>query len=243
MAAVDTPKVRILVVGDSGVGKTSLVHLLCHNETIDNPDWTIGCSVEVKLHDYKVGQPGEKTYFVELWDVGGWASHAQGRSVFYNQVNGILLVHDLTNRKSELNLRKWLIEVLNKDSKELPEDPEQLVNLHIPVLVVGTKSDMVKAVHSSSTLPTWVNKNRTTTVAEECGLEQINIDCTQVKHLAAGTSNSVRFSRFFDKVIESRFYAGPSRDCTGKNMYPVQPSYSPVERRRGYQGYNHSYPE
>ena len=32
-----------------GVGKTSLVHLICHNEPIGNPSWTIGCSTDVKV--------------------------------------------------------------------------------------------------------------------------------------------------------------------------------------------------
>ncbi|XP_035223706.1 rab-like protein 3 [Stegodyphus dumicola] len=114
MASIE--KVKILVVGDSGVGKSSLVHLICHFEAITNPSWTIGCSVEVKLHEYKEGTPFQKTYFVELWDVGGSSSHRNSRAVFYNSFHGIILVHDLTNRKSKQNLRKWLAEVLWKDT-------------------------------------------------------------------------------------------------------------------------------
>ena len=37
-------------------------------------------------------------------------------------IAGIILVHDLTNRKSQQNLRKWLAEVLNKDSKDHNEE-------------------------------------------------------------------------------------------------------------------------
>ena len=33
----------------SGVGKTSLVNLICHNESLPSPAWTIGCSVETKV--------------------------------------------------------------------------------------------------------------------------------------------------------------------------------------------------
>ncbi len=32
-----------------GVGKTSLVHVICHKEALSNPGWTVGCSVEVKV--------------------------------------------------------------------------------------------------------------------------------------------------------------------------------------------------
>lgn len=42
-------RVKILVVGDSGVGKTSLIHLITHHEILKKSSWTIGCSVDVKV--------------------------------------------------------------------------------------------------------------------------------------------------------------------------------------------------
>lgn len=38
----------------AGVGKSSLVHLLCHNQVLGNPSWTVGCSVDVRVG---AGQP------------------------------------------------------------------------------------------------------------------------------------------------------------------------------------------
>lgn len=72
----------------TGVGKTSLTHLICHQQPISNPSWTIGCSVEVKLHEYKEGTPNQRRYFIELWDIGGSQNHKNTRSVFYNPTNG-----------------------------------------------------------------------------------------------------------------------------------------------------------
>jgi len=71
-----------------GVGKSSLTHLICHHQPISNPSWTVGCSVEVKLHEYKEGTPDQKTYIIELWDIGGSSSHRNTRSVFYNPTHG-----------------------------------------------------------------------------------------------------------------------------------------------------------
>ncbi|XP_069134184.1 rab-like protein 3 isoform X1 [Argopecten irradians] len=208
MAAVD--KIKIVVVGDSGVGKTSLVHLICHNETTSNPGWTIGCSVEVKLHEYKAGTPSQKTYFAELWDVGGSTSHENSRAIFYNPVHGIILVHDLTNRKSHHNLRKWLQEVLNRDnpkeSNGYEYDPEQFAGNQIPILVVGTKADVAQSLRENVL-------TRASSMAEECGAEELNLSCHNVKHLSPGSSNAVKISRFFDKVIERRYY---SRDGVGQ---------------------------
>ncbi|GLG99504.1 hypothetical protein R5R35_008381 [Gryllus longicercus] len=206
MAAID--KVRIIVVGDSGVGKSSLTHLICQHQPISNPSWTIGCSVDVKLHEYKEGTPYQKTYFIELWDIGGSHSHRNTRSVFYNPTHGIILVHDLTNRKSQQNLQKWLGEILNRDSGCKSRyssfddfDPEQFVgSTQIPILVIGTKLDLVEQVRCHS-------QQRSSTIAEECGADEIFLDCQQIRSLAAGSSSAVKLSRFFDKVIERRYHS------------------------------------
>lgn len=177
----------------SGVGKTSAVHLICYNKPLVSPSWTVGVSLEVKLHDFKAGTPQQKTYFIDLWDVGGSSSHRNSRSVFYNGVNGVILVHDLTNRKSEANLRKWLKEIFTSRERESNShglglaspsvtsstssllrdddddfDPEQFVgSTQIPVFVIGTKQD---SLSDSNRLPTH---SRASLIAEECGAEEI----------------------------------------------------------------------
>ncbi|CAD5118571.1 DgyrCDS7259 [Dimorphilus gyrociliatus] len=227
MAAIE--KVRVLIVGDSGVGKTSLIHLICHNEPIANPYWTIGCSVECKLHEYKAGTLHQKDYFIELWDIGGWSAHTNSRSIFYNPVHGVILVHDLTNRKTEQNLRKWLGEVLNKEQKERIEghdyDPEIFAGTQVPILLIGTKVDMAESVQKS---------RRRSGICEECGADEITLDCTQVKHLAPGTSNAVTLSRFFDKVIERKYYARESNATSINAAFtsPIQVGGLFQDRRR-----------
>lgn len=110
---------RIVNFSMTGVGKTSLVHLIANNEALIGPGWTIGCSVEVKLHEYKEGTAAQQSYFIELFDIGGSISHQNTRGVFYNPTHGIILVHDLTNSKSHENLQRWLYEILNKDGKDI----------------------------------------------------------------------------------------------------------------------------
>ncbi|XP_032069137.1 rab-like protein 3 isoform X4 [Thamnophis elegans] len=252
MAALE--RVKVLVLGDSGVGKSSLVHLLCHNQMLGNPSWTVGCSVDVRIHDYKEGTPDEKIYFIELWDVGGSVGSASSvkstRLMFYNSVNGIILVHDLTNKKSSQNLYRWYLEALNKDvtpSSVLVTngdyDREQFADNQIPLLVIGTKLDQIPETKRNEVL------SRTAFLVEDFSAEEINLlptegaiasnilnfkraqgsplnlssisskcvyyarfnmegmkDCTSPRYLAAGSSNAVKLSRFFDKVIEKRYY-------------------------------------
>ncbi|XP_065076304.1 rab-like protein 3 isoform X2 [Ochlerotatus camptorhynchus] len=223
MAAID--KVRVLVVGDSGVGKTSLTHLIANNEALTSPGWTVGCAVEVKLHEYKEGTPSQNTFFIELWDVGGSISHKNTRGVFYNPTHGIILVHDLTNKKSHENLQRWLVEILNKDGKDVLKggdiidiDPEQFLgSTQIPILVIGTKLDMLDESHKNKTL----NKSSTESIAEQCGADEICLNCHESRSLAAGTTDAVKLSRFFDKVIERKYY---SRDTGRKYTGSYNPS-------------------
>ncbi|KAG7161269.1 rab-like protein 3 isoform X2 [Homarus americanus] len=197
-------KVKILVVGDSGVGKSSLVHLICHGQSLSNSSWTIGCSVEVRVHEYREGTPSQRPYFVELWDVGGSNSHRNARHVFYNPIHGIILVHDLTNRKSQLNLRRWLSEVLLREGSGTKSriplvddfDAEQFGGFsQLPVFVVGTKQDQIAEFRTSGRV-------RSSSIADECGADEISVNTHDQRSLAPGSSNAVRLSRSFDKVIE-----------------------------------------
>ena len=137
----DIDRVRILVLGDSGVGKTSLVHLIVKGQPLTSITYTIGASIEVKLHEYREGTPSQKTfwigkcscvllgnvfttflkcfcfYFSELFDIGGSHGHRNSRHVFYNNYQGIILVHDLTNRKSQQNLERWLREIVQYNNR------------------------------------------------------------------------------------------------------------------------------
>ncbi|CAG0921770.1 unnamed protein product [Notodromas monacha] len=243
-------KVKVLVIGDSGVGKSSLSHLICHGQPITNPSWTIGASLDVKVHVFRDGTPLQKKYFVELWDVGGCNAHANARSVFYHNVNGntsfakntnenlrkvlillvflsmfclgIILVHDLTNKKSCFNLRNWLSEVLvhvqgdggcgltsplslTATSDAMSSwwsrdgfDPETFAgSSQLPMLIFGTKQD----------LTTETRYRKRSPMADECGADEIFLNCLDRTCMPSGSSAAVKLSKFFDKVIERRYHA------------------------------------
>ncbi|XP_065363603.1 rab-like protein 3 isoform X2 [Calliphora vicina] len=244
-------KVRIIIVGDSGVGKTCLTHLIAHGESLTRPGWTVGCNIEIKLHEFKEGTAQQKPFFIELFDIGGSLSHKNTRGVFYTPTHGIILVHDLTNRKSHGNLRDWLFEILNKEGKDTYKgnsnsssgpsaslmadangfDPEEFVGAtQIPILVMGTKLDLLDERRQPKTV------QKAGGIAEQCGAEEIWLNCRDPRSIAAGTTDAVKLSRFFDMVIEKKqqtrdqgFYSsGSLTDRRRYNTASSSPQGSPT---------------
>ncbi|KAL2246543.1 small GTPase LIP1 [Sesamum indicum] len=143
-------QVRVLVVGDSGVGKTSLVHLIMRGSSIARPPPTIGCTVAVKHITYgssgsssnSVKGDTEREFFVELWDISGHERYKDCRSLFYNQINGVIFVHDLSQRRTKTSLQKWAAEIAAKGTFSAPLASAGPCGLPVPYIVIGNKVDI-----------------------------------------------------------------------------------------------------
>ncbi|KAI2811807.1 Rab-like protein 3 [Blomia tropicalis] len=223
-------KIKVLVLGDSGVGKSSLVHLICHLETIVSTQWTIGCSIDIKLHQYKEGTVQQRTCYIELWDVGGSRSHSIARKIFYQSPHGIILVQDQTNRKSEANLKNWLGQALSDDGNGRGEKDHPLhrstSNINAATIsqalfpVAEDDFDYDDEFFAGLSIPILIVATKQDLVGDSsvnCDqstnelvkllkCEMINVNCRNSKSLAPGTTNAVKLSRFFDKVCDKRFH-------------------------------------
>ena len=93
--------VKVLVVGDSGVGKSALVGFACCSG-FNNVEPTV--AVDYQLKEYK-------NFVFNFWDVSGNQYYQQIVKKFYDKVDVVLSVFDVTNRKSFENLEKWMEEV------------------------------------------------------------------------------------------------------------------------------------
>ncbi|CAI9096949.1 OLC1v1033221C2 [Oldenlandia corymbosa var. corymbosa] len=143
-------QVRVLVVGDSGVGKTSLVHLIVKGSSVNRPSQTIGCSVDVTHITY--GSPSsssnnvegdkERDFFVELWDISGHERYKDCRSLFYSQINGVIFVHDLSQRRTKTSLQGWAAEIAATGTFSAPLASAGPGGLPVPFIVIGNKVDI-----------------------------------------------------------------------------------------------------
>jgi Rab-like protein 3 len=199
-------KVRILVVGDMSVGKTSLVHLICEGKVLSNPYWTIGCKTEVKLHEYN-----KREFFIEFLDVGGSPKHENSRSIYYTQVNGLILVHDVTNRKSYTNLKKWIKEILNqispsdthkwslKNEKQILELQHEDTNVYpIPILVLANKFDCVRSYSDTN----YLNN-------DDLGRDSVFVSALDASCFTPNSPSGTRLDAFLSRVISNTLAPRP----------------------------------
>lgn len=120
--------VKLYIVGNSEVGKTTLSHRLCHNKFEENYDQTIGVDIHVKY------LTNDKTYKMAISDCSGLATFISITRCYYKHSHGFVLVFDVTNRNSFNDIKNWLDDINNNTNDVLPK------------IMVGTKNDLKRVV-------------------------------------------------------------------------------------------------
>ena len=122
---VVTPKeptrIKLLVVGEPGTGKTSIAKKWSTDVFEQKYEPTIGVDFFCKEL---------KGVTLNLWDMSGHSEFFEVRNEFYKDCQGILLVYDISNRRSFDSLDMWLREANRYGAQ------------NIPVAVCGNKADL-----------------------------------------------------------------------------------------------------
>ena len=118
-------KLKILVVGESGVGKTNLIRRFTNDVFTKDTKATVG--VEFICKTYKVNKDIIK---LEIWDTAGQERYKSITSAYYKGSKGVLIVYDITNMETFEKIEQWLGEVKEKAGNE------------IKVILVGNKLDL-----------------------------------------------------------------------------------------------------
>eukprot|EP00753_Platysulcus_tardus_P014985 PLAT4702.1.p2 GENE.PLAT4702.1~~PLAT4702.1.p2 ORF type:complete len:207 (+),score=101.95 PLAT4702.1:98-718(+) len=119
---------KVIILGDSGVGKTSLMNQYVNKKFTNQYKATIGADFltkEVMLDD--------KLVTMQIWDTAGQERFQSLGVAFYRGADACVLVYDITNPKSFEQLESWREEFLIQAA---PRDAE-----NFPFLVLGNKVD------------------------------------------------------------------------------------------------------
>jgi len=116
---------KVVLIGDSGVGKSNLLSRFTRNEFCLESKSTIG----VEFATRSISVDG-KTIKAQIWDTAGQERYRAITSAYYRGAVGALLVYDITKQLTFDNLERWL--------RELREHAEP----NIVIMLVGNKSDL-----------------------------------------------------------------------------------------------------
>uniref|UniRef100_A0A6B2LLW8 Uncharacterized protein n=1 Tax=Arcella intermedia TaxID=1963864 RepID=A0A6B2LLW8_9EUKA len=102
-----------MAIGDSGVGKSSLILKFTDNLFDENMGNTIG--IDFKMKDMVIKNKRVK---LQIWDTVGQERYRSIITKYYRGADVILLVFDITSRPSFVNCGSWLSECMNHVAKE-----------------------------------------------------------------------------------------------------------------------------
>lgn len=108
-------RVKIISMGDSGVGKSCVIKRFCEEKFVSKYISTIGIDYGVK----PVQVHGEEVR-VNFWDLSGLPEFLEVRNEFYKDTQGGILMFDVTSRKSFEALDSWLREAAKFGAGKFP---------------------------------------------------------------------------------------------------------------------------
>ncbi|MDH5401021.1 MAG: GTP-binding protein [Candidatus Heimdallarchaeota archaeon] len=168
---------NILLIGDSAVGRTSLRRAWMGKHFVESHLTTIGASIEKKTIEID-----NYSFDVTLTDLGGQDFYSTLRRNFYRNVDGAIVVFDLTRPETYRRLEFWV--------KELYREIKQLV----PFIIVGNKSDSknrkisveegekISNWFSRSTMPKFRVRYLETSAKAGSNVDEIfNVMCKEIK--------------------------------------------------------------
>ena len=116
---------KTVLLGDSSVGKSSLVHRFCFKNFVPTLDSTVGAAYAT--------QPcylPEAVISFEIWDTAGAERYATLVPMYYRGAPSAVVVYDITNEKSYQKAQEWLSEVRNHCAADCK------------ILLIGNKVDL-----------------------------------------------------------------------------------------------------
>ena len=116
---------KLIIVGDSNVGKTNIMSKYIHNQFNQHSKSTIGVEFGTKIVNID-----NKKIKAQIWDTAGQERYKSITSAYYKGAKGALIVYDITNKFSFDSVDKWV------------QDLNSYGDKNITLLLVGNKSDL-----------------------------------------------------------------------------------------------------
>lgn len=122
--------IKIIIIGDPGVGKTSLVKQFISEKFSRDYRITIGTNIFTRKLILKTGE----TIKMQLWDIAGQERWIKMRHLYYYGAHGVMMVADLTRRKTFEQLAKfWKLDLMDHCE-------------NAPIILIANKNDLINEI-------------------------------------------------------------------------------------------------
>jgi len=163
MATRKKSLLKVIILGDSGVGKTSLMNRYVNKKFTNQYKATIGADFVTK--DVVVD---DKLVTMQIWDTAGQERFQSLGVAFYRGADCCVLVYDVTAPTTFKSLDSWRDEFLIQAS---PREPE-----NFPFIVIGNKIDQDNRAVSMKRAQAWCQSKNNIPYFETSAKEAVNVD-------------------------------------------------------------------
>ena len=142
-------ELKIIVIGNSGTGKTSFVNKWTKNTFTDTYKATIVSEFSYKIFEYQ-----GKFYRVQLWDIAGQDKNIQITKIFSKDAHGCIVLSDITSKESIQDSLKWKASV---------DDTARFIDGGmLPCILIENKIDLIdeELVKDDSEIKKFVDENK-----------------------------------------------------------------------------------
>ena len=105
---------KIVLIGDSFVGKTNIMSKYLMNEFHEDSKATVGVEFGAKKFDIE-----GKSVKAQIWDTAGQERYKSITTTYYKGAKGALIVYDITRKETFDSVDRWISEVLNSGDKNM----------------------------------------------------------------------------------------------------------------------------
>ena len=116
---------KVIIIGDSGIGKTVLITRFCESTFKESYVATIGVDFKIKTMNV-----GNRRYKLQIWDTAGQERFKNITQTYYKGAAGIILTYSIVDRNSFDNVDRWIHQI----ECNAPAD--------VSKVLLGTKSDL-----------------------------------------------------------------------------------------------------
>ena len=117
--------IKVILIGDSGVGKTNIMSKFLKNQFMENSKATVGVEFGSKLFIHE-----NHKIKAQIWDTAGQEKYKAITGAYYKGSKGALVIYDITRKETFANIEKWVNDL------KTAGDPK------ITIIIIGNKSDL-----------------------------------------------------------------------------------------------------